>query len=126
LDLNRVLQDQEVPDSEDTKELFFVKPFGEREDGFEVLMDFSKQYKGLSPFVNLYVTLCCSCLGWIGGKVPADDALTKLNLASYLQRSIHKNKLGPRAQPADMQILSCILNMRLAQHLSEEKRSELI
>lgn len=50
--------------------------------------------------------------------------MTKLNLASYLQRSIYKNRIGPKNQPSDMQVLSCILNMRLAQFLPQDKRAE--
>lgn len=88
--------EQEVPDASSASSLFFVRHFGEREDGQDVLMEFAKLYRGLSPFVNLYVTLCSSCLGWVGTKVQPDDALAKLNLATFLQRSIQKNRLGPR------------------------------
>jgi hypothetical protein len=80
----------------------------------ETLKNFSKEYKGLTPFVNLYLTLCITSLGWCGTKVPADEVLTLLNMATFLQRSIHKNKLGARNQLADMQVLACILNLRVA------------
>ena len=59
-------------------------------------MEFAKLYRGLSPFVNLYVTLCICCLGWIGNKEQPDAALAKLNLATFQQRAIHKNRMGPR------------------------------
>lgn len=126
LDLSRVLQSSDLPDTERGQELFFVKHFGEREDGYEVLNNFSKNFKGFTPFVNLYVILCYSCLGWIGSKVPVDDALTKLNLAMFLQRSLHKNRLGARNQPSDSQVISCILMLRLASKLNAEKRVETI
>ena len=99
-------------DGEDT--LFFIKHFAEKEDGQEVLQEFSKNYRGLTPFVNLYVTLCVTSLGWCGGRVPADDVLTKLNQASFLQRGIYKNRLGPRNQPADSQVLAAMLNIAAA------------
>lgn len=73
-----------------------MKHFSQRDDSLDILMNFSKLYKGMSPFINLYVTLCLSCLGWFGTKVPIEDASTKLNLATFLQRSVHKNRLGPR------------------------------
>ena len=120
------MRKMEVPDQDSASSLQFVRHFGEREGGCAALMGFSKAYKGLSPFVNLYVTLCSSCLGWIGTKVQPEDALTRLNLASFLQRSIHKNRVGPKNQPSDLQVLSCILNLRLAQHLDDEKQADLM
>lgn len=101
LDLDKIMETAELPDSDQGQELFFVKYFGEREDAYAVLTDFSKNLKGFTPFVNLYVTLCITCLGWLGTKVPVDDALTKLNLATFLQRKIFQNKLGVRNQSAD-------------------------
>ena len=103
-----------------------MKHFADGEDGHEILMNFSKQYKGLSPFINQYVTLCSTCLGWAGSKVPIETAVTMLNLATYLQRSTYKNRLGPKNQPADSQVISSILNVRLAQFLEAEKRSATI
>ena len=65
-------------DSEHT--LFFVKHFSDKENGQEILIDqFSKTYRGLTPFVNLYVALCVTSLGWCGPRVSAEDVLTKLN-----------------------------------------------
>ena len=98
-----------------------MRHFKDREDGYDVLMDFSKQYRSLSPFVNLYVTLCSSCLDWVGTKVQPDEALSRLNLATFLQRAIHKNRVGPRNQTSDMQVFACILNLRIAQQLKEEQ-----
>lgn len=114
LDLNKILETSEVPDSETSNQLFFVKHFAMREDGYDTLKNFSKEYKGLTPFVNLYITLCITSLGWCGTKVPADEVHSYLNMATFLQRSIHKNKLGPRNQRADMQVLACMLNLRIS------------
>ena len=73
-----------MPDLDRNQDLFFVKYFGEKENAHSILSDFSKNYKGFTPFVNLYVVLCVTCLGWLGAQVPLDDALTKLNLATFL------------------------------------------
>ena len=50
--------------------------------------------------------------------------MTMLNLASFLQRSVYKYRIGPKNQSADMQVFACILNIRLAQSLPSEKRAE--
>ena len=42
LDLDRIMETAELPDSDQGQELFFVKHFGEREDAYAVLADFSK------------------------------------------------------------------------------------
>ena len=126
LDIDDIITKAELPDSDNHEDLFFAKHFGEKEDALTILSDFSKNYKGLSPFINLYVTLCITSLDWVGSKVPVDDVHTKLNLAMYLQRSVHKNRLGARDQPADTQVLACILSLRLASQLGNEKRAETI
>ena len=78
------MQTADIPDTDSAQDLFFVKHFGDRQDGYDILMNFSKQYKGLSPLINLYTILCVTCLGWCGNKVTVDDATTKLNLATFL------------------------------------------
>ena len=79
LDIARILTSGDLPDESKATDLYFVKHFADKENGCETLMSFSSKYRSMSPFVNLYVTLCATSLGWVANQIPVEDAMTKLN-----------------------------------------------
>ena len=75
----------------------------------------------MSPLVNLYFCLCVSALNWCPRYFAAEDVKQKLDQATFLQRSIHRNKLQPKAQPSDMQVIATTLSVRIAQLINSSK-----
>jgi hypothetical protein len=58
--------------------------FGKRTDGLDVLLDFVKKFKTMTPFVSIYAALCISCLDWCPTRIQADKVLEMLNFARFL------------------------------------------
>ena len=122
LDLDKIIKTGQLSASNDVKaDLFFVKHFAAQEDSDKILEAFSKEYSNLTPFVNLYYCLCVSSLNWSPSHFSPEDVMkTKLDQSTYLQRYIVKNRLQPKNQPSDMQIIASILTVRFAQLLPNE------